>query len=97
MILNTDTFREDAVRRVVDVVEGKVLAVETAGEDGGTLTVICVHAPAMGDGDWNARAPFWAEVQMYAAARSQQDAHAVIVGGDLCEWIGRGRERLNPS
>ena len=45
--LNTDTFREDEVSLVVDVVVGKVLAVELSGRDGRALSVICVHAPGV--------------------------------------------------
>ena len=35
---------------MVDVVEGKVMAVELSGRDGGVLFVICVHAPHGGRG-----------------------------------------------
>ena len=79
------------------MVEGKVLAVDLEGHDGGALSAICVHAPAMGDGDWNARAPFWAAVQMYAAARSRQDAHPVVVGGDLNVWMDTPESKTTPS
>ena len=50
--------------------------------DGGGLTLINVHGPQAGCSPWAGRAAFWADIQMYATARSLGGRHPVVIAGD---------------
>ena len=50
--------------------------------DGVGLTLINVHAPQAGCSPWAGQAAFWADIQMYAAARSLSGRHPVVITGD---------------
>ena len=52
------------------------------GTDGGGLTLINVHGPQAGCSPWAGRAAFWADIQMYATARSLGWRHPVVIAGD---------------
>ena len=54
---------------------------------GGTLTVINVHGPGSGGDSWASKASFWADVAMYAAAKSAGGTRAVLLGGDFNVWL----------
>ena len=67
--LRGDVFAAEEVRDVVDIVPGKAMALDVVTA-GGTLTVINVHGPGSGGDSWASKASFWADVAMYAAAKS---------------------------
>ena len=50
--------------------------------DGGGLTLINVHGPQAGCSPWAELAAFWADIQMYATARSLGGRHPVVIAGD---------------
>ena len=50
--------------------------------DGGGLILINVHGPQAGCSPWAGRAAFWADIQMYATARSPGGRHPVVIAGD---------------
>ena len=54
---------------------------------GGTLTVINVHGPGRGGDSSASKASFWADVAMYAAAKSAGGTKAMLLGGDFNEWL----------
>ena len=64
-----------------EIVPGKAAALEIR-TDGGGLTLINVHGPQAGCSPWAGRAAFWADIQMYATARSLGGRHPVIIAGD---------------
>ena len=68
------------VLKFTKIVPGKVAALEIR-TDGGGLTVIDVHGPQAGCSPWAGRAVFWADIQMYATARSLGGRHLVVIAG----------------
>ena len=64
-----------------EIIPGKAAALEIR-TDGGGLTLINVHGPQAGCSPWAGRAAFWADIQMYATARSLVGRHSVVIAGD---------------
>ena len=69
---------EHEVRSFTEIVPGKAAAPEIR-MDGGGLTLINVHGPQAGCSPWAGRAAFWADIQMYATARSIGGRHPVVI------------------
>ena len=84
--LGADAFAAQEVRDVVDIVPGKAIALDVVTA-GGTLTVINVHGPGSRGDSWAPKASFWADVAMYAAAKSARGMNAVLLGGDFNVWL----------
>ena len=72
---------EHEVLSFTEIVPGKAAALEIR-TDGGGLTLINVHGPQAGCSPWAGRALFWADIQMYATARSLGGRHPVVIAGD---------------
>ena len=72
---------EHEVLSFTEIVPGKAAALEIR-TDGGGLTLINVHGPQAGCPQWAGRAAFWANIQMYATARSLGGRHPVVIAGD---------------
>ena len=88
MALEVDTFKDHEVLRVVDLAEGKAMAMEILTAEGDGATFISVHGPDSGGGSWAPRSSFWAEIQMYATARSRSsNGQPVFIGGDFIIWL----------
>ena len=84
--LRADVFAADEVRDVVLILPGKAMALDVVTA-GGTLTVINVRSPGSGGNSWASKASFWADVAMYAAAKSAGGTRAVLLGGDFNVWM----------
>ena len=84
--LRADVFAAEEVRDVVDIVPGKAMTLDVVTA-GGTLTVINVHGPGSGGDSWASKASFWADVAMYAAAKSAGGTRAMLLGGDFNVWL----------
>ena len=72
---------EHEVLSFTEIVPGKAAALEIR-MDGGGLTLINVHGPQAGCSPWAGRAAFWADIQMYAMARSLGGRHPVVIAGN---------------
>ena len=72
---------EHEVLSFTEIVPGKAAALEIR-TDGGGLTLINVHGPEAGCSPLAGRAAFWADIQMYATARSLGGRHPVVIAGD---------------
>ena len=72
---------EHDVLSFTEVVPGKAAALEIC-TDGVGLFLINVHGPQAGCSPWARRAAFWADIQMYATARSLGGRHPVVIAGD---------------
>ena len=72
---------EHEVLSFTEIVPGKAAALEIRA-DGGGLTLINVHGPQAGCSPWAGRAAFWADIQMYATARSLGGRHPLVIAGD---------------
>ena len=72
---------EHEVLSFTEIVPGKAAALEIR-TDGGGLTLINVHGPQAGCSPWAGRAAFWADIQLYATARSLGGRHPVVIAGD---------------
>ena len=72
---------EHQVLSFTEMVPGKAAALEIR-TDGGGLTLINVHGPLAGCSPWLGRAAFWADIQMYATARSLGGRQPVVIAGD---------------
>ena len=72
---------EHKVLRFTEIVSGKAAALEIRTDRGG-LTLIDVHGPQAGCSPWAAQAAFWADIQMYATARSLGGRHLVVIPGN---------------
>ena len=72
---------EHEVLSFTEIVPGKSAALEIR-TDGGGLTLINIHGPQAGCFPCAGRAAFWADIQMYATARSVGGRHPVIIAGD---------------
>ena len=64
-----------------EIVPEKAAALEIR-RDGGGLTLINVHGQQAGCSPWAGRAAFWADIQMYATARSLGGRNLVVIAGD---------------
>ena len=84
--LRADLFAAEEVRDVVDIVPGKAMALDVVTA-GGTLTVANVHGPGSGGDSWVSKASFWADLAMYAAAKSARGTRAVLLGGEFNVWL----------
>ena len=69
------------VLRFTEVIPGKAAALEIRTDRGG-LTLINVQGPQAGCSPWAAQAAFWADIQMYATARSLGGRHLVVIPGN---------------
>ena len=54
---------------------------------GGTFTVINVYGPGSGGDSWASKASSWADVAMYAAAKSAGGTRLVLILGDFKVWL----------
>ena len=72
---------EHGVLSFTGIVPGKAAPLEMR-TDGGGLTLINVHGPQAGCSPWAGRAMFWADIQMYATARSLGGRQPVVIAGD---------------
>ena len=81
-----DVFAAEEVRDIVDIVPGKAMAIDVVTA-GGSLTVINVHGLGSGGNSWASKAFFWADVAMYAAAKSAGGTRAVLLRGDFNVWL----------
>ena len=72
---------EQEVLSSTEIVPGKAAALEIR-TDGGGLTLINVHGPQAGCSPSAGRAAFWADIQMYARARSLSGRHPVVIAAD---------------
>ena len=72
---------EHEVLSFTTIVPGKAAALEIR-TDGGGLTLINVDGPQAGCSPWAGRAALWADIQMYATARSLGGGHRVVNTGD---------------
>ena len=64
--------------------KAKALDVVTAGQ---TFMVINVHGPGSGGDSWTSKASFWADVDMYAAAKSAGGTKPVLIRGQFNMWL----------
>ena len=65
---------EHDVVNFTEIVPGKAAALEIRTDRGG-LTLINVHGPQAGCSPWAGQAAFWADIQMYATARTAPGGH----------------------
>ena len=72
---------EHQVLSFTQIVPERAAALEIR-TDGGGLTLINVHGQQAGCSPWAGRAAFWADIQMYATARSLGGRHPVVIAGD---------------
>ena len=84
--LRADVLAAEEVRDVVDIVLGKAMALDVVTA-GGTLTVNNVHGPGSGGDSWPSKASFWADMAMYAAAKSARGTKAMLLTGDFNVWL----------
>ena len=77
---------EHEVLGFTEIVPGKAAALEIR-TDGGGLTLINVHGSQAGCSPWAGWAAFWADIQMYATARSLGGRHAVVIAGDTSVYM----------
>ena len=84
---------EHEVLSFTEIVPGKAVALRIR-TDGGGLTLINVHGPQAGCSPWAGRAAFWADIQMYATARSLGGRHPVVIAGDTNIYMDA---TLNPA
>ena len=72
---------EHEVLNFTEIFPGKAAALEIRTDRGG-LTLINVQGPQAGCSLGARRAAFWADIQMYATARSLGGRHPVVIAGD---------------
>ena len=72
---------EHEVLSFTELVPGKAAVLRFRTDKGG-LTLINVHGPQAGCSPWVGQAAFWADIQMYATARSLGGRHPVVIAGD---------------
>ena len=72
---------EHGVLSFTEIVPGKAAALEIRTDKGG-LALINVGGLQAGCSPWAGRAAFWADIQMYATARSLGGRHPVVIAGD---------------
>ena len=71
---------EHQVLSFTELVPGKAAALERLADKGG-LTLITAHGPQAGCCPWAGQGAFWADMQMYATARSLGGRHFVVIAG----------------
>ena len=71
---------EHVLLSFTEFVPGKAAALEIR-TDKGRLNLINVHGPQAGCSPWAGRAAFWADIQMYATARSLGGRHPMVIAG----------------
>ena len=64
-----------------EIVLRKAAALEIRTDRGG-VTLIDVHGQQAGCSPWAGQQPFWADIQMYATARSLGGRHSVVIASD---------------
>ena len=80
-VVSSKYVAEHEVLSLMEIVPGKAADLEIRTHGGG-LTLINVHGPQAGCSPWARRAAFWADIQMYATARSLGGRHPVVIAGD---------------
>ena len=83
---------EHEVLSFTEIVPGRAAALDIR-TDGGGLTLINVHGPQAGCSPLAGRAAFWADIQMYATARSLGGTHPVVIAGDTNVYMGATTNR----
>ena len=68
-----------------DILPGKAMALDVVTA-GGTFMVINVHGLGSGGYSWASEVFFWADVAMYAVAKSAGGTRPVLIGGDFNVW-----------
>ena len=71
---------EHEVLTFTKIVPGKAAALDICTGGGGP-TLIKVHGPQAGCSPWAGRAAFWADIEIYATARSLDVRHPVVIAG----------------
>ena len=84
--LRADVFVAEEFREVVDIVPGKAMAIVVVTASG-TLSIVNVHGPGSGGHSRASTAFVWANMAMYAAAKSAGGTRAVHIGGDRNFWL----------
>ena len=79
--VSSKSVAEHEVLSFTEIISGKVAALEIRTDRGG-LTLISVHGLRAGYSPWAGRAAFWADIQMYATARSLGGRQPVVIAGD---------------
>ena len=79
--VSSNYVAEHEVLSFMENVPGKAAALEIC-TDGGGLTLINVHGPQAGCSAPAGWAAFWADIQMYATARSLGGRQPVVIAGD---------------
>ena len=77
---------EHEVLSFIEIIPGKIAALGIRTDRGG-LTLINVHRPQVSCSPWAGQAAFWADIQMYATARSRVGRHRVIIAGDTNAYM----------
>ena len=77
---------EHEVLSFTEIVPRKAAALGIRTDAGG-LTLINVHGPQAGCSPWGGRTAFWADIQMYATARSLGGRHPVVIAGDTSVYM----------
>ena len=77
---------EHEVHIFTEIIPGKAAALEIR-TDGRGLTLINVHGPQAGCSPWAGQAAFWADIQMYATARSLGGRHPVVIAGETNDYM----------
>ena len=72
---------EQEVLNFTEIVPWKAAALQIRTDRGG-VSLINVHRPQAGCSPWVGRAAFWADIQMYATARSLGGRQPVVIAGD---------------
>ena len=84
---------EQEVLSFTELFPGKAAALEIRTDKGG-LTLINVYGPQAGCSPLAGQAVFWADIQMYATARSTGGRHPVVIAGDRKIYMDAG---TNPA
>ena len=79
--LSSKYVAEYKVLSFTEIVSEKAAVLEIR-RDGGGFTIINVHGLQTGCSPWAGRAAFWADIQMYATARSLGGRHPVVIAGN---------------
>ena len=72
---------EHEVISLTELFPGKAVALEISKDKGG-LSLINVHGLHAGCSPWAGRAAFWADIHIYAPARSLVGQHLVVIVGN---------------
>ena len=77
---------EHEVLSFTEIVPRRAAALEIRTAGGG-LTLINIHGPQASCPSWAGWAAFWADIQMYATARSLGGRHLVVITGDTNVYL----------